>query len=149
MESYDKRKRYESDAGGGKKKKCATDDVAKGQNGITDNNGIISGGGELQASTGTSPNVPPGFLEQTQHLLRGPVTKGMISYLANMFTRVVIQCKPTLTAGKTNVPYLTQFITGIVICSNVKVPTLMTSLLYLARLEKKLPQAKGLDSTRC
>ncbi|OBT60010.1 hypothetical protein VE03_10299 [Pseudogymnoascus sp. 23342-1-I1] len=99
MKSYGKRKRYKSKAGGGKKSKSATDDVAKGQDDITDNNGIISDGGELQASAGTSPNVPPSFV----HLLRGPVTR---------------------------------------------VPTLMTSLLYLARLEKKLPpQAKGLDST--
>lgn len=103
-----------------------------------------------------------------QHFVCSPVTEDMITYLAEM-AQAVIQCEtfptteqvhlqqvptppttppPAMSAADLKIPSLEQFITSLVIHSNVQVPTLMTTLLYLHRLKKKLPPvAKGLRCT--
>jgi len=103
-----------------------------------------------------------------EHFICSPVTEDMISYLAFKATEV-IQCEtfpttaemhqhhiptppttppPVLSADDLKIPSLEQFITSLVVHSNVQVPTLMTTLLYLHRLKQKLPPvAKGLRCT--
>jgi G1/S-specific cyclin PLC1 len=101
-----------------------------------------------------------------------PVTHTMISYLAEAAANV-IQCDPTMmpppaqtksqlppTPPRTpspraavrcddsGLPSLEEFITQLVVSSNVQVPTLMSTLVYLTRLKSRLqPMAKGLRCT--
>ncbi|KAK3291362.1 uncharacterized protein B0H64DRAFT_378109 [Chaetomium fimeti] len=99
-----------------------------------------------------------------------PVDTDMIEYLAEAAANV-IQCdtsmmpppaqsksrhvspqrEPSARAVKgsdTPLPTIEEFITQLVISSNVQVPTLMSSLVYLRRLKSRLqPMAKGLRCT--
>ena len=108
------------------------------------------------------------------HFIYTPVSRSMISYLASAACSV-IQCDPTMmppppTAAPQNsrlpptppktpppravpaedvgLPTLEEFITQLVVSSNVQVPTLMSTLVYLNRLRSRLqPMAKGLRCT--
>ncbi|KAI2784406.1 cyclin [Daldinia loculata] len=105
-----------------------------------------------------------------EHFVYKPVSPAMIAYLARA-ARDVIQCDPTmmpppvqdksqsLTPPRTpspkavrcddsSLPTLEEFITQLVRSSNVQVPTLMSTLVYLTRLKSRLqPMAKGLRCT--
>ncbi|KAK7741920.1 PHO85 cyclin-1 [Diatrype stigma] len=99
-----------------------------------------------------------------------PVSRDMISYLAQA-ARDVIQCDPNMMpppaqnntqypspprtpspkavrCDNGGLPTLEEFISQLVTSSNVQVPTLMSSLVYLTRLKSRLqPMAKGLRCT--
>ncbi|GAQ33466.1 cyclin [Aspergillus niger] len=93
-----------------------------------------------------------------------PVSRDMISHLAQQAMQV-IRCEPHVTAHHAHgqptppstppldadlppLPSVTTFITSLVLRSQVQVPTLMTSLVYLARLRARLPPvAKGMRCT--
>lgn len=93
-----------------------------------------------------------------------PVSKDMIAYLASKASNVIRCEQPAtslpLTPPQTPpegyyaepcepaLPSIEQFITSLVERSHVQVPTLMSSLVYLGRLQKKLPPvAKGMRCT--
>lgn len=102
------------------------------------------------------------------HFVHLPVGKDMIAHLAQKATEV-IRCEPTpfthsnlpptpprtppqdgapRLAAESPLPSLETFITSIVDRSHVQVPTLMSSLIYLSRLQKRLPPvAKGMRCT--
>ncbi|KAK3901754.1 hypothetical protein C8A05DRAFT_16100 [Staphylotrichum tortipilum] len=94
-----------------------------------------------------------------------PVDREMITFLAKAAAGV-IQCDSTMPAPPASssrsrqdsprreptsadaLPSMEAFITQLVIASNVQVPTLMSSLVYLRRLKSRLqPMAKGLRCT--
>ncbi|KAI1420360.1 hypothetical protein F5Y12DRAFT_134566 [Xylaria sp. FL1777] len=102
--------------------------------------------------------------------IRLPVSHAMIFHLAEAASKV-IQCDPNMmppppqcetqypTPPRTpspkaircddsGLPTLEEFITQLIVSSNVQVPTLMSTLVYLARLKSRLqPMAKGLRCT--
>ncbi|KAI8952976.1 hypothetical protein F4801DRAFT_588592 [Xylaria longipes] len=106
-------------------------------------------------------------LEQFVH---SPVSHAMIYHLADAASKV-IQCDPNMmppppqyesrypTPPRTpspkavrcddsGLPTLEEFITQLVVSSNVQVPTLMSTLVYLTKLKSRLqPMAKGLRCT--
>ncbi|KUI69781.1 PHO85 cyclin-9 [Cytospora mali] len=91
-----------------------------------------------------------------EHFVYTPVSRNMISYLATAAYNV-IQLPPTppktpppraVPAEDVGLPTLEEFITQLVVSSNVQVPTLMSTLVYLNRLKSRLqPMAKGLRCT--
>ncbi|KAK3987152.1 cyclin-U4-1 [Cladorrhinum sp. PSN332] len=108
-----------------------------------------------------------------EHFIYQPVDKEMVRYLADAAFDV-IQCDPTMMPPPTvdansrsrypspprtpppravrcedgSLPTLEDFITRLVVSSNVQVPTLMSTLVYLNRLKSRLqPMAKGLRCT--
>jgi PHO85 cyclin-1 len=107
------------------------------------------------------------------HFVYQPVDRLMISYLAQAAYNV-IQCDPSMMppppaqstraqlppsppqtpspkairVDDSALPSLDEFITQLVVSSNVQVPTLMSTLVYLTRLKSRLqPMAKGLRCT--
>ncbi|KAI0887923.1 cyclin [Annulohypoxylon maeteangense] len=104
-----------------------------------------------------------------EHFVYKPVSPAMIQYLAQA-ARDVIQCDPNMMPppahksqypspprtpspkavqiDDSGLPTLEEFITQLVRSSNVQVPTLMSTLVYLTRLRSRLqPMAKGLRCT--
>ena len=104
-----------------------------------------------------------------EHFVYQPVSREMIAYLAEAAQKV-ISCDASLMppasqkklpptpprspeprAVKTDdssLPTLEEFITQLVVSSNVQVPTLMSTLVYLTRLKSTLqPMARGLRCT--
>ncbi|KAF4125656.1 Cyclin [Geosmithia morbida] len=99
------------------------------------------------------------------HFVYQPVSRDMIAYLAHA-AQNVISCDPTshsrsdlpptppkspepeAAAEEKSLPTVEEFITQLVVSSNVQVPTLMSSLVYLNRLKSRLqPQARGIRCT--
>ncbi|KAI1400136.1 cyclin [Hypoxylon fuscum] len=120
----------------------------------------------------SSSRIPMGELNAAalEHFVYKPVSPAMIAYLARA-AQDVIQCDPNMmpppalnksqhpTPPRTpspkavrcddsGLPTLEEFITQLVRSSNVQVPTLMSTLVYLTRLRSRLqPMAKGLRCT--
>lgn len=95
------------------------------------------------------------------YFLRQPVSQDMISYLAQKATEV-IRCEPSLDKGlfptppvspphknrRPLLPSVEEFVTSLAQRSRVQVPILMTSLVYLSRLQSCLrPDLKGMECT--
>ncbi|KAF9730295.1 cyclin [Paraphaeosphaeria minitans] len=75
-----------------------------------------------------------------------PVSSSLISYLAQQSAQAVPLC--TLRTRGTTLPSTFYFIESVVRNSSVPVPTLVTSLVYLRRLQSRLPpNSKFMPST--
>ncbi|KAI1810474.1 cyclin [Poronia punctata] len=100
-----------------------------------------------------------------EEFVQKPVDRDMIHYLAKAASDVII-CDPNLMpppqydtpprtpspqavgCGDNSIPTLEEFIQQLVVSSNVLVPTLMSTLVYLTKLKSRLqPMAKGLRCT--
>jgi G1/S-specific cyclin PLC1 len=120
------------------------------------------------------PSLGPADLNAAalEQFVYSPVDQEMIRYLADAAFNV-IQCDPTMMppppaeatrsrlptpprsppvravrSDDGGLPSLEEFITQLVVSSNVQVPTLMSTLVYLNRLKSRLqPMAKGLRCT--
>ncbi|KAI4196009.1 MAG: hypothetical protein LQ350_006841 [Teloschistes chrysophthalmus] len=114
--------------------------------------------------------APPSAFENQaalDHFIMLPVSSSMVSYLAEKAT-AVIRCEGQLQPGKYSLPTppstppqddprmplqpalpsLEVFIQSLIDRSHVQVPTLMSSLIYLSRLQQRLPPvAKGMRCT--
>ncbi|KAL8642416.1 MAG: hypothetical protein Q9228_000884 [Teloschistes exilis] len=114
--------------------------------------------------------APPSASENQaalDHFIMLPVSSSMVSYLAEKAT-AVIRCEGQLQPGKYSLPTppstppqddprlplqpalpsLEVFIQSLIDRSHVQVPTLMSSLIYLSRLQQRLPPvAKGMRCT--
>ncbi|KAI5859193.1 hypothetical protein BZA05DRAFT_318627, partial [Tricharina praecox] len=105
-----------------------------------------------------------GNKEALAEFVQLPVSKDMIAYLAAKASNVIRCQQPLPSPPQTPpegdhetdftrsrepaIPTLLQFITSIVDRSHVQLPTLMSSLVYLDRLQKTLPPvAKGMRCT--
>ncbi|XP_044719131.1 cyclin domain-containing protein [Hirsutella rhossiliensis] len=89
-----------------------------------------------------------------EHFVYQPVSRDMISYLADAAHNALPPTPPRspeprcARAEDDSLPTLDEFITQLVVSSNVQVPTLMSTLVYLTRLKAKLqPMARGLRCT--
>ncbi|KAK0616562.1 hypothetical protein B0T14DRAFT_434849 [Immersiella caudata] len=120
------------------------------------------------------PSLSPADLNAAalEQFVYNPVDQEMVRYLADAAFNV-IQCDPTMMppppleatrsrlpspprsppvravrSDDGGLPSLEEFITQLVVSSNVQVPTLMSTLVYLNRLKSRLqPMAKGLRCT--
>jgi len=96
------------------------------------------------------------------YFIQLPVSRDMVCYLAKATSQVIrcdsppqILSQPTSTLTPPStpppedaLPSLEEYITSIIQRSHVQVPTLMSSLVYLSRLQQRLPAvAKGMACT--
>lgn len=89
-------------------------------------------------------------VEALEDFVTYSVTRDMITYIAQKASDV-IPCAPDdpNTAEQLLIPELEYFIASVVDRSHCQVATLMTSLVFLARLKERLPNiAQGLPCTR-